>query len=102
MPRKKATTEEKEKLVGLTVRLPESESRIFNALLSLRGESANDVLKKTALEYIKKYKHLLNMNQILEMEKEKTNSKSPFAIFREKINDDDDNKEKEQPIIKIK
>lgn len=80
MPKKKTSTGEKEKLVGLTVRLPERDSRLFNALLSLRGESANDVLKKTALDYIKKYENLLNMEEI--QKKHDANVKSPFSVFR--------------------
>lgn len=82
MPRKKAMTDEKEKLVGLTVRLSEQDSRLFNALLSLRGESANDVLKKTALSYIQKYKHLLNMNEVMDQMEKTPDVKSPIAAFR--------------------
>jgi len=79
MPRKKTTTDKVEKLVGTTLRLNEQDSRLFNALLSLRGESANDVLKKTALDYIKKYQHLLNMEEIQKIEE---SGKPLLGVFK--------------------
>lgn len=62
MPRKKTTTDEK--LIGLTVRIPEQDHKIFQALLALNGESANDVLRKTVMDYIKKHQRKINMEEL--------------------------------------
>lgn len=49
-----------QKKIGLTVRIPEEDNRVFQGLLRLNGEKASDVLKKTIFAYIKKYEHMLN------------------------------------------
>jgi hypothetical protein len=70
-PPKKAT---KKSPTRLLVNLDDKRYRIFGAILSLRGESIGDVLRKAVDDYIAEYKSILGVS-LEELEKDDNDKK---------------------------
>jgi hypothetical protein len=49
------------KMVGITVRIPDSVNRKFSALLALNGETASSLFRNCIDDYIEKYKSMINV-----------------------------------------
>jgi predicted DNA-binding protein len=50
-----------DKMVGITVRIPDNVNRKFSALLALNGETASSIFRDCIEDYIEKYKKMINV-----------------------------------------
>ncbi|MDR1137051.1 MAG: hypothetical protein LBK91_01895 [Synergistaceae bacterium] len=53
--------QDEERMVGITVRVPDNINRKFSALLALNGETASSVFRACIDEYIERYKNMINV-----------------------------------------
>lgn len=49
------------RMVGITVRIPDSINRKFSALLALNGETASGIFRDCVDDYIERYKEMINV-----------------------------------------
>ena len=49
------------KMVGVTVRIPDSVNRKFSALLALNGETASGIFRECIDDYIERYREMINV-----------------------------------------
>jgi hypothetical protein len=57
----KDKAQSEERMVGITVRVPDNVNRKFSALLALNGETASGVFRGCIDDYIKRYKAMINV-----------------------------------------
>jgi hypothetical protein len=57
----KARKPDEDRLVGITVRIPDSINRKFSALLALNGETASSLFRDCIDDYIDKYRAMINV-----------------------------------------
>lgn len=50
-----------ERMVGITVRIPDNVNRKFSALLALNGETASGIFRGCIDNYIERYKSMINV-----------------------------------------
>jgi hypothetical protein len=50
-----------DRLVGITVRIPDNINRKFSALLALNGETASSLFRCCIDDYIERYKNMINV-----------------------------------------
>ena len=49
------------RMVGITVRIPDSVNRKFSALLALNGETASGIFRECIDDYIEQYRDMINV-----------------------------------------
>jgi hypothetical protein len=52
---------DEDRLVGITVRIPDSINRKFSALLALNGETASSLFRACIDDYIDRYRAMINV-----------------------------------------
>jgi hypothetical protein len=57
----KDKAQSEERMVGITVRVPDNINRKFSALLALNGETASGIFRGCIDDYIERYKNMINV-----------------------------------------